>query len=129
LTTSLANYAAQNPIDLVIMGTAGAGGWHEALLGSQAQQVVRQVRVPVVTIHQQATIAPIHNLLWVADFAAANQPEDTIAAIKILQQLFGSRLHLLQIVGRFTPGRELPLADLYYTTNFHHLNLVTQLSF
>jgi nucleotide-binding universal stress UspA family protein len=98
LTTSLANYAAQNPIELVIMGTAGAGGWHETLSGSQAQQVVRQARVPVITIHQQASIAPIHNLLWVADFTETNQPEDAIAAIKTLQQLFGARLHLLQIL-------------------------------
>ena len=98
LTTSLATYADQHSIDLIIMGTAGADGWLEKISGSEAQHVVRFTHVPVITIHRDAAISPIHNLLWVADFEAEKQPEQSIATIKMLQQLFHAKIHLLQII-------------------------------
>ncbi|MGV3641303.1 MAG: universal stress protein [Adhaeribacter sp.] len=106
LTTALASYANSKEIDLVIMGTTGAQGWHETLSGSQAQQLVRQVQVPVITIHQHAAVNPIHNLLWVADFRDANQPAPAVAAIKTLQQLFEARLHLLQVLPQAGQNQE-----------------------
>lgn len=98
LTTSLAKYANKQQIDLVIMGTEGASGWLEKVSGSEAQHVVRYTDVPVITIEQNASITPIHNILWVADFTAEKQPERSVTTIKTLQQLFGAQLHLLQII-------------------------------
>ncbi|MBC5994369.1 universal stress protein [Pontibacter cellulosilyticus] len=98
LTTSLAKYADQNQPDLVIMGTEGADGWYEKISGSEAQHVVRHTHVPVITVHQHASITDVHNILWVADFEAEKQPAQSISTIKTLQQLFGAKLHLLQIV-------------------------------
>jgi nucleotide-binding universal stress UspA family protein len=100
LTSSLARYATQQNMDLVIMGTAGADGWWEKISGSEAQHVVRYTEVPVITVHQYASITPLHNLLWVADFKAEKQPEQSVATIKRLQQLFGAKLHLLHIVDK-----------------------------
>ncbi|MEJ8803395.1 universal stress protein [Pontibacter sp. H249] len=98
LTTSLSKYANQSNPNLVIMGTEGADGWYEKISGSEAQHVVRNTNVPVITIHQHASVTPIQNILWVADFEAEKQPEQSIATIKTLQQLFGAKLHLLQII-------------------------------
>ncbi|MDX5423084.1 MAG: universal stress protein [Hymenobacteraceae bacterium] len=98
LTTDLARYASQHHTDLVVMGTEGAEGWLEKISGSEAQHVVRHTDVPVITIHQHASITPIHNILWVADFEAQKQPEHAVASIRKLQQLFGAKLHLLQIL-------------------------------
>ncbi|MFD2516122.1 universal stress protein [Pontibacter locisalis] len=100
LTTTLATYANTKSIDLVIMGTDGADGWLEKVSGSEAQHVVRYTNIPVITIHKDAAITPIQNLLWVADFEAEKQPEQSVATIKILQQLFNAKLHLLQIVDK-----------------------------
>jgi nucleotide-binding universal stress UspA family protein len=100
LTTSLARYANQHQVDLVIMGTEGADGWYEKISGSEAQHVVRQTHVPVITIHKDASITAINNILWVADFTAEKQPERSIATIKTLQQLFGAQLHLLKIIDK-----------------------------
>src|SRR5690606_26182757 len=59
---------------------------------------VRHTHIPVITIQKDASITPIHNILWVADFAADKQPEQSVSTIKTLQQLFGAQLHLLQII-------------------------------
>ncbi|WP_242929142.1 universal stress protein [Pontibacter vulgaris] len=100
LTTAIAKYAAQHQIDLVLMGTEGADGWLEKISGSEAQHVVRYTDVPVITIHQFASITPIRNILWIADFETEKQPEQSIIIIKNLQRLFNAQLHLLQIIGK-----------------------------
>ncbi|WP_161890332.1 universal stress protein [Pontibacter russatus] len=100
LTTTLTHYSNEQHIDLIIMGTDGADGWLEKVSGSEAQHVVRYTNIPVITIHKDAAITPIQNLLWVADFEAEKQPEQSVATIKMLQQLFNARLHLLQIVDK-----------------------------
>lgn len=105
LTTSLVKYAASHPLDLIIMGTEGADGWYEKVSGSEAQHVVRHTEIPVITIEKNASITPIHNILWVADFTAEKQPEHSVDTIKTLQQLFGAGLHLLQIIEKEDESR------------------------
>src|SRR5690606_19856599 len=68
LTTALSKYSAKQEIDLVIMGTKGYDGWFEKLAGSEAQHIVRYNEAPVITIHEHASITPIHNILCIADF-------------------------------------------------------------
>ncbi|WP_345162170.1 porin [Pontibacter saemangeumensis] len=55
---------------------------------------------------------------WLADLNY--QPEKPV--------LDGLAFRLLY-VGRVSPGTEIPLRDMYYNTNFHNLNFVTQLTF
>jgi nucleotide-binding universal stress UspA family protein len=45
------DYAAANPIDLIVIGTHGRGLVGHMLLGSVAERVVRRARVPVLTLH------------------------------------------------------------------------------
>ncbi|PRY05003.1 hypothetical protein CLV24_13120 [Pontibacter ummariensis] len=42
--------------------------------------------------------------------------------------LHGLSFRLLY-VGRASPGTEIPLKDMYYNTNFHNLNFITQVTF
>ncbi len=46
----IVGYAEDEEIDLVVMGTAGRGGFKRALIGSVADKVVRTSPVPVVTV-------------------------------------------------------------------------------
>lgn len=45
------DYAADNQIDLIIMGTHGRGVAAHLLLGSVAEKVVRKAPCPVLTVH------------------------------------------------------------------------------
>ncbi|MDZ7689284.1 MAG: universal stress protein [Halobacteriales archaeon] len=46
----IVGYAEDEDIDLIVMGTAGRGGFRRALIGSVADKVVRTSPVPVVTV-------------------------------------------------------------------------------
>lgn len=48
----LVNYAKENQIDLIVMGTHGRTGLNRLLMGSVAEAVVRRAACPVLTIKQ-----------------------------------------------------------------------------
>lgn len=49
----IVDYANQNGIDLIVIGTHGRGGFMHLLLGSCAEKVVRKAKCPVLTVHPQ----------------------------------------------------------------------------
>lgn len=50
---TIADYAAENDVDLVVMGTHGRSGIERYLLGSVTEKVVRTATVPVLTIRAE----------------------------------------------------------------------------
>ncbi|QSG01339.1 universal stress protein [Natranaeroarchaeum sulfidigenes] len=47
----IVEYASTEPIDAIVMGTAGRGGLRRAIVGSVADKVVRTAPVPVMTVN------------------------------------------------------------------------------
>lgn len=83
--------------DLVIMGTKGATGFMEKISGSEAQQVVRHLQIPVLTLKAGTAIHELKNLLFVADFEYFGTGQQ-IELLKNMATAFGSTIHLLQIL-------------------------------
>jgi nucleotide-binding universal stress UspA family protein len=122
LTTALVAYTQQHSIDMVVMGTAGAAGWQERISGSTAQHVARYAEVPLITIHEHASVTPIENLLMVADFREKQHDTKGLHMLKMLQELFGAQLHLLQIIDHEDAHvAEHLLADMQQFAKAHQL--------
>lgn len=51
---TIAQYAAEEQIDLIVMGTHGRGAVMHALMGSVAENVVRHAGCPVLTVQDKA---------------------------------------------------------------------------
>lgn len=51
-------YARENAIDLIVMGTHGRRGLNRLLLGSVAEEVVRRSEVPVLTVRMKGFDKP-----------------------------------------------------------------------
>ncbi len=81
--------------DFIVMGTTGASGLKEVLLGSTASSVIQNVHLPVFVIPEKAPIiAPTSIAL------AVNQnqiPEDASKLLAYLVEKFNSKLHLIHI--------------------------------
>lgn len=59
--------------DLVIMGTKGATGLKEVLIGSVASNVMQNVSCPVFAVPEKAPLSVPHKILFAVDDAALNE--------------------------------------------------------
>jgi nucleotide-binding universal stress UspA family protein len=55
---AIADYARDNDIDLIVIGTHGRGGMAHLLLGSVAERVVRTAPCPVLTVRTATATVP-----------------------------------------------------------------------
>jgi nucleotide-binding universal stress UspA family protein len=96
LMPNLIKYTAENPIDLIIMGTTGATNLKKVFMGSNTLNVVKSVNVPVMIIPPSVKFRPIKSVLFTSDFkdVEATTPFD---ALKKIVNLFGSKLHIVNV--------------------------------
>lgn len=61
------NHIKNYNCDLIVMGSSGTKGLKEKVIGSNAQQILRNAKVPVVIVKKRI-VKPIKNMLFVSDF-------------------------------------------------------------
>jgi nucleotide-binding universal stress UspA family protein len=82
-------------VDLIVMGSQGASGLEEILVGSNTEKVVRNSEIPVLVIKKDIDDFNIKNIVFASNFKIDNRK----AFQKILDftLLFNAKLHLLKI--------------------------------
>jgi nucleotide-binding universal stress UspA family protein len=61
--------------DLVVVGTISRAGWGKVVLGSVAEQVIREATCPVLTVGPQVTTLAsdgVHSIICATDFSSAS---------------------------------------------------------
>lgn len=96
VTRMLFDYIEAKKIDLVIMGTKGASGVREVLIGSNAEKMVRNSPVPVIAIKKYVKGVSIKNIVFPNTLNTENQ-EDLVLKVKALQNFFKATLHIVWI--------------------------------
>jgi len=80
-------------VDLVLMGTEGAEGLEEILVGSNTEKIVRLAQAPVLAVKSLDKPFELNNIVF-----ATNLKADQLPALKYLQKMqkvFNSTIHLL----------------------------------
>ncbi len=98
---ALVRYAADNDIDLVVLGTHGRRGLRRLMLGSVAEELVRTSPCPVLTVHsadrtEGLTPGPNAEILVPVDFSS-----QSLAAIPLARELAsmtGARIRMLHVI-------------------------------
>jgi nucleotide-binding universal stress UspA family protein len=88
-------------IDLLVVGTHGAGAIEKVLIGSGAEEIFRKARVPVLTVGPSAAKEPLYeiefkNILFATDFGRSAEREADYAVS--LAQKHCSRLRLVHVL-------------------------------
>lgn len=86
-------------VDLVVMGSKGASGLDEFLIGSNTEKVVRSAECPVLTVKKRDAEFVVNEIVLASDFK--REVRHAIEQFKWFQGLFGARLHMVYIN---TPG-------------------------
>ena len=82
-------------IDLVVMGSHGASGMKEFIIGSNTEKVVRTSEVPVLVIKGQNENLKFENFTFASDFETKNK-QNFYKAVELTKS-FGANLNLLYI--------------------------------
>jgi nucleotide-binding universal stress UspA family protein len=88
-------------IDLLVVGTHGAGAVEKVLIGSGAEEIFRKAKVPVLTVGPSITNEPLYeiefkNILFATDFGRSAEREAEYAVS--LAQKHCSRLRLVHVL-------------------------------
>jgi nucleotide-binding universal stress UspA family protein len=95
VSTSILDYAHENSIDFIIMGSTGASGIKEYILGSNAERIVRLSTVPVLVVKEYYEW-PIRNIVFPNHLDTEDQ-DALVSKVKALQDFFSARLHVVRI--------------------------------
>jgi nucleotide-binding universal stress UspA family protein len=101
LWATLESLVERHNIDLLVLGTHGASGVKKLVIGSGAEQVFRQARVPVLTVGPHVTGEPLYeaefrHILFATDFGPGVDREAAYAFA--LAQEHRARITLLNVV-------------------------------
>jgi nucleotide-binding universal stress UspA family protein len=96
---AILEYASENSIDLIVMGTNGRRGLGHFFLGSVAEEIVRMSECPVFTIREAKKPTPPkakENILVPVDFSEHSQ--NALANAKEIAKSYQAKIHLLHII-------------------------------
>lgn len=82
--------------DIIVMGTHGAKGLVDVFAGSNAEKVVRDAEVPVLSIQPGKGKVEIKRILFATDFS--NETTLVFPYIRRFADYFGAEIHLVKIV-------------------------------
>lgn len=118
---TIRDFIEEKKFSLVVMGTHGASGLREFFVGSNAEKIVRFSRVPVFAIRKAVPISSIKNIVFPTSLHS-NQ-SDFIKKLKVLQEFFGAKLHILFLNTPFNFIRDNELKDYASRHNFTNFTL------
>ncbi len=96
---SIMDYITDEEVELVVMGTKGASGLQELIIGSTAERIVRGAACPVITVKKYTDVSTIKKIVF-PNSLEMNQ-DDLVLHVKALQDFFKASVHVVWIN---TPG-------------------------
>ncbi|HXP50840.1 MAG TPA: universal stress protein [Bacteroidia bacterium] len=83
-------------IDLIVMGTHGAKGFEELIIGSNAHRVVNHAPCPVITVQSSAKNIGFTNIVMPIDNSVHSRQK--VDYVIQLAKLYGSKIHILGLL-------------------------------
>jgi nucleotide-binding universal stress UspA family protein len=80
--------------DMIIMGTHGASGLAEVLIGSNAEKVVQLATRPVITIREKSNVNP-QKIVFATDFSS--EADEVFPAINDFADIYKAEIHFLTV--------------------------------
>lgn len=88
-------FADKNDIDIIIMGTTGASGLQELLVGSNAASTVTKSHVPVLVIPPSSTYHDLKHIVYSSDY---NEPEfPAVSRLIYFAELYDAKISVLHV--------------------------------
>lgn len=120
-------FAKNQNIDQIIMGTHGASGYRELFIGSNAQRVVTLSEVPVITMLNRLNESSFKNILIPIDNAIHSREKVDITLE--IAKIFNAKVHILGLIDSNEildiNKMKIKLESIEKHVNKDHLSFVT----
>ncbi len=123
--SGIQRFAQKKRIDLIVMGTHGAKGIRDLVIGSNTEKTLRHSQIPVIAIKKAPQLASIKDIILPTDFSKINKEQ--VVFIKDLQAILKARLQVVYVNSpeNFTTNLEAErsLAEFVLGTGFKNYTL------
>jgi len=108
----------EKDVDLIVMGSHGASGLKEMLVGSNTEKVVRLSHIPVLVVKQDVDNFEINDIVYATDLN--DKSKKSFQNVIDYANLFNAKIHLLYIntIHNFISTRVLNEKIAAFTKNF-----------
>lgn len=110
-------------VDFIVMGTKGASGLSEVIIGSNTEKVVRRAKCPVLSVKESVDEKAFDKMVYATEMG--DKEDSVVAAVKEFQHAFGSKIFLVWInspnnfqADSVTKARLRDFAEKYKLTSF-----------
>ena len=86
--------------DIIVMGTHGAKGFQEKFIGTNAEKVVRNAEIPVLSVKEAVVNPKIETIILATDFSS--ETEHVLPAVSKIAGILSARLILTKVVTQGT---------------------------
>lgn len=97
--------------DMVVMGTRGASGLKEVLIGSNAADAIKNVNSPLIVVPENNRLKAPEKVLLSSDFSKDSQ-EDEVDIVNMVRTLFNAEIEILHVKTEDEKGTEPHYAEL-----------------
>ena len=97
LTSAVKEVLKEDPASLIVMGTHGATGLEKILIGSNAYDIIKTAKVPVLSIPENIKFQPIKNIMFSTDFAPIEN-HDRLNPLIWISKKFGASINIVNVV-------------------------------
>ncbi len=117
LSTVISKIEKPERIDLVIMGTKGASGVKEVLMGSNTAAVIAEVQSPVLAIPEDAPLSDLQRIALATDYHPFKNSEVLLPMVELAQR-FKSEVLVFHVQKSETPT--LTVTEAAQGIQLHH---------
>ncbi|WP_372746584.1 universal stress protein [Lutibacter sp.] len=116
-------------IDLIIMGTKGATGFNEVVVGTNTGDLITKIKCPVLIIPEKSTFSPPKEIAFPTDFHNFYQPF-ILNNISEFAEMYNSSVRLVHVAKKdeVLTGNQLENKHYlhnYFTENKHSFHRIT----
>lgn len=95
VTDAVHHTAKNEDADLVVMGTKGAHGFEEMIMGSNTYSVIRDIDIPVLAVPKNVVFKSIQGVVFASDYKNTNS--EKLQPLLNFAKWFGSEVHVLHV--------------------------------
>jgi nucleotide-binding universal stress UspA family protein len=100
ISDKVLNAVKKYKADMIIMGTHGVNGFQEKFIGTNAEKVVRNAEIPVLSVKHNVKNPKLETIVLATDFS--KEAEQVLPVVSNIADLLKARLILTKVV---TPNR------------------------